>query len=63
MAQTDDGELETLQELLGLMREHDLDRLKVKRGDAIYELVRREPATGYAPAPPPAVPAPVSAEG
>jgi acetyl-CoA carboxylase biotin carboxyl carrier protein len=40
--ETDDREMETLQELLALMREHDLDRLKVKRGDAVYELVRRD---------------------
>jgi acetyl-CoA carboxylase biotin carboxyl carrier protein len=62
MAETDDRELDTLHELLGLMREHDLDRLKVKRGDAIYELVRREAAAGYAAAPPPAVPPPASAD-
>jgi len=35
-------ERETLEELLGIMREHDLDRIKVKVGDAVYELVRRQ---------------------
>ncbi len=38
----DDPETETLHELLALMHEHDLDRIKVKRGDAVYEIVRRE---------------------
>ncbi len=36
-------ERETLEELLGIMREHDLDRITVKAGDAVYELVRRQP--------------------
>jgi acetyl-CoA carboxylase biotin carboxyl carrier protein len=36
-----DAELQTLQTLLDLMYEHDLDRLKVKVGDAVYEMVRR----------------------
>ena len=46
-----DAERETLNELLALMNEHDLDRLKVKRGDAIYEIVRREAvAAAAAPA-------------
>ena len=53
-------ETQTLRELLAIMREHDLDTLKVKLGDAIYELSRREPesqrlaalsAAGAAPAP------------
>ncbi len=35
-------ERETLEQLLGIMREHDLDRIKVKVGDAVYELVRRQ---------------------
>ncbi|MGH7737106.1 MAG: acetyl-CoA carboxylase biotin carboxyl carrier protein [Candidatus Tyrphobacter sp.] len=43
---------ETLDELLRIMREHDLDRIKVKAGDAVYELVRRQsvpqPLTGGA---------------
>ena len=50
MEQTGDREMETLQELLALMKEHDLDRLKVKRGDAVYELVRRDGTVAYAPA-------------
>ena len=36
-------ETQTLRELLALMHEHDLDTLKVKLGDAIYELSRRQP--------------------
>jgi acetyl-CoA carboxylase biotin carboxyl carrier protein len=57
MEQTGDREMETLQELLALMKEHDLDRLKVKRGDAVYELVRRDGTVTYAPAAPhPAAP-------
>ena len=36
-------ERETLEQLLGIMREHDLDRIKVKVGEAVYELVRRQP--------------------
>lgn len=48
-----DAELQTLQTLLDLMREHDLDRLKIKVGDAVYEMTRRgEP--GAAPAGSPA---------
>jgi len=35
-------EAETVQSLLDVMHEHDLDRIKVKVGDAVYELVRRE---------------------
>lgn len=66
---TPDPDADTLKELLALMHEHDLDRLKVKVGDAIYEIVRRE-AAGAAPAvsvqsaaPPaaPGEPAPVAA--
>jgi acetyl-CoA carboxylase biotin carboxyl carrier protein len=37
-------ERQTLEELLRVMREHDLDRIKVKVGDATYELVRRQAA-------------------
>jgi acetyl-CoA carboxylase biotin carboxyl carrier protein len=37
-----EDETETLQSLLEIMHEHDLDRIKVKLGDAVYELVRRE---------------------
>lgn len=52
-------ETQTLRELLELMHEHDLDTIKVKLGDAIYELSRRG-----SDAPPEASgpPAPVSAE-
>ncbi|HUA09412.1 MAG TPA: biotin/lipoyl-containing protein [Candidatus Acidoferrales bacterium] len=35
-------EAETIQSLLDVMHEHDLDRIKVKVGEAVYELVRRE---------------------
>lgn len=35
-------ESETIHSLLEIMHEHDLDRIKVKVGDAVYELVRRE---------------------
>ena len=35
-------ETETLNSLLEIMHEHDLDRIKVKVGDAVYELVHRE---------------------
>jgi acetyl-CoA carboxylase biotin carboxyl carrier protein len=34
-------ELRTLRELLEVMNEHDLDTIKVKLGDAVYELSRR----------------------
>jgi acetyl-CoA carboxylase biotin carboxyl carrier protein len=34
-------ETQTLRELLAIMREHDLDTIKVKLGDALYELSRR----------------------
>jgi acetyl-CoA carboxylase biotin carboxyl carrier protein len=49
-------ELQTLRELLSLMEEHDLDAIKVKIGDAVYELVRREGTAmvlpgGFVPAP------------
>jgi acetyl-CoA carboxylase biotin carboxyl carrier protein len=63
-------ETETLKDLLEIMHEHDLDALKVKVGDKIFELVRREggitvlPAAGTAaPAPPPeaAAPSPAAA--
>lgn len=35
-------ETETIASLLEIMHEHDLDRIKVKVGDAVYELTRRE---------------------
>ncbi|MHB8146510.1 MAG: acetyl-CoA carboxylase biotin carboxyl carrier protein [Vulcanimicrobiaceae bacterium] len=56
---TEDRDSQTLEELLAIMHEHDLDRLKVTSGDAVFELVRREPGAqavaapgGYAPAAP-----------
>ncbi|HEY5426211.1 MAG TPA: biotin/lipoyl-containing protein [Candidatus Tumulicola sp.] len=48
MDDADDSEMATLRALLALMHEHDLDRLKVKSGEAVYEIVRRE--AGQAPA-------------
>jgi acetyl-CoA carboxylase biotin carboxyl carrier protein len=36
-------ETQTLRELLELMREHDLETLKIKLGDTVYELSRRDP--------------------
>jgi len=65
-------ETQTLKDLLEIMHEHDLDALKVKVGDKVFELVRREagitvlPAVGgvaAAPAAPdaPAAPAPGAA--
>src|SRR5690242_20601148 len=47
-----DEEQQTLKELLEIMHENDLDAIKVKVGDAIYELVRREPGSAAAPAAP-----------
>ena len=50
-------ETQTLKDLLDIMHEHDLDALKVKVGDKIFELVRREggiavmPTAGAAVAP------------
>jgi acetyl-CoA carboxylase biotin carboxyl carrier protein len=34
-------ELRTLRELLEVMNEHDLDTIKIKLGDAVYELSKR----------------------
>jgi acetyl-CoA carboxylase biotin carboxyl carrier protein len=39
------SETQTLKDLLEIMHEHDLDALKVKVGDKIFELVRREGGT------------------
>ncbi len=55
----------TLQELLAIMHEHDLDTLKVKVGESVYELTRRDPNAmampmTYAPAPVAAALAPAS---
>ena len=41
------SETQTLKDLLEIMHEHDLDAIKVKVGEQIFELVRRE---GGAPA-------------
>jgi acetyl-CoA carboxylase biotin carboxyl carrier protein len=43
------SETETLKELLEIMHEHDLDALKVKVGDKIFELVRREAGISVLP--------------
>jgi acetyl-CoA carboxylase biotin carboxyl carrier protein len=40
-----DREQQILKELLALMQEHDLDRLKVRLGEAVYEIDRRTPGT------------------
>ncbi len=60
--ESDEGEAQTLKELLALMHEHDLDRLKVKRGDAVYEIVRREPGTAVRGTAPSEQPAPNTTE-
>lgn len=39
------GDRERIDEMLEIMREHDLDALTVRVGDETYELVRREPAS------------------
>jgi acetyl-CoA carboxylase biotin carboxyl carrier protein len=44
-------ETQTLRELLAIMHEHDLDAIKVKLGDAIYELSRRLPEPVHTPLP------------
>lgn len=55
-------ERETLQELLQIMHDHDLDALKVKVGEKIFELVRREPGVVAAAQPAPAQAAPAPAQ-
>ncbi|HVA29588.1 MAG TPA: biotin/lipoyl-containing protein [Candidatus Baltobacteraceae bacterium] len=52
-----ENETETVASLLEIMHEHDLDRIKVKVGDALYELVRREAGPQYASPLAPATPA------
>jgi acetyl-CoA carboxylase biotin carboxyl carrier protein len=42
-------ETQTLKDLLEIMHEHDLDALKVKVGDKIFELVRREAGISVLP--------------
>ncbi len=60
-------ETQTLKDLLEIMHEHDLDALKVKVGDKVFELVRREagitvlPAGGAAPSAPAAEASPAAA--
>jgi acetyl-CoA carboxylase biotin carboxyl carrier protein len=43
-------ETQTLKDLLEIMHEHDLDALKVKVGDKVFELVRREAGITVLPA-------------
>jgi len=53
------NEQQTIKELLEIMHEHDLDSLKVKLGDQIFELVRRSPdVQAQAPVRPAQPPAP-----
>ena len=42
-------ETRTLHELLAIMREHDLESIKIKLGDAVYELSKRQPPAQNAP--------------
>jgi acetyl-CoA carboxylase biotin carboxyl carrier protein len=42
------GDRERIDEMLEIMREHDLDALTVRVGDETYELVRRDPAAAPA---------------
>jgi acetyl-CoA carboxylase biotin carboxyl carrier protein len=42
-------ETRTLRELLAIMREHDLETIKVKLGDSVYELSRRQPPSPHVP--------------
>ena len=54
-------ETETVASLLEIMHEHDLDRIKVKMGEAVYELVRREAGAQIAaPVTAPAATSPVA---
>jgi acetyl-CoA carboxylase biotin carboxyl carrier protein len=45
-------ETQTLRDLLALMHEHDLETIKVKLGDAVYELSRRASTSVPMNAPP-----------
>lgn len=62
-------ETQTLKDLLEIMHEHDLDALKVKVGDKVFELVRREagitvlPGGHAAPVPAAAAEAPAAQAG
>jgi acetyl-CoA carboxylase biotin carboxyl carrier protein len=51
------AETQTLKELLEILHEHDLDALKVKVGDKIFELVRREGGISVMPMAGAAIPA------
>jgi len=51
--ESSDPDTQTLKDLLELMHEHDLDHLRVKLGDATYEIDRRGPGA-------PAISSPVS---
>jgi acetyl-CoA carboxylase biotin carboxyl carrier protein len=42
------SETDTIKQLLEIMHEHDLDALKVKLGDQVFELVRRDAQTDAA---------------
>jgi acetyl-CoA carboxylase biotin carboxyl carrier protein len=53
-----DPETQTLKDLLALMHEHDLDHLRVKLGDATYEIDRRGSAGPASTPAPPATVAP-----
>jgi len=55
-------ETKTLHELLAIMREHDLSTIKVKLGDAIYELSRSQADPVILPAAHLAPPAPAADE-
>jgi acetyl-CoA carboxylase biotin carboxyl carrier protein len=54
-------ETQTLRDLLEIMHEHDLDALKVKVGDKVFELVRREAGITVLPAAGAAAPGPAEA--
>ncbi len=58
----EDNEASRVRALGEILAEFDLDMIRVKVGDAEYELVRRDSAAGapivYAPAPPPYAPQP-----
>jgi acetyl-CoA carboxylase biotin carboxyl carrier protein len=51
-------ETQTLRELLAIMQEHDLETIKVKLGDAVYELSRRPSEPVPAPGSPASAPPP-----
>jgi len=54
-------EHETISSLLEIMHEHDLDRIKVKMGEAVFELVRREAGAQIVAPAMPAATAPAAA--